>query len=98
MVDVSIRPPALECLLAREMLQIALNKLTNDAGGGKQGVDLILYLGDAANSGGADEIEKVLTILTSIAAKRVSLFTLLSETMTTSEPAISSAQGSVLPC
>ncbi|MBN1818452.1 MAG: metallophosphoesterase [Sedimentisphaerales bacterium] len=63
LVDVGIRPPALECFLAEEMLQIALNKLTQDSGGDKKGVDVILYLGDAANSGGADEIETVLTIL-----------------------------------
>ena len=63
LVDVSIRPPALECFLANEMLQIALNKLTQDFQGDKRGVDVILYLGDAANSGGADEIETVLTIL-----------------------------------
>jgi hypothetical protein len=63
LVNVSIRPPALECFLAEEMLQIALNKLTQDPYGDKRGVDVILYLGDAANSGGADEIETVLTIL-----------------------------------
>jgi hypothetical protein len=63
LVDVSIRPPALECFLAVEMLQVALNKLTQDAEGGRTGVDVILYLGDAANSGGADEIETVLRIL-----------------------------------
>jgi DNA repair exonuclease SbcCD nuclease subunit len=63
LVDVSIRPPALECFLAPQMLQIALNQLTQDAAGSRQGVDVILYLGDAANSGGADEIDTVLTIL-----------------------------------
>ncbi|MBN1126397.1 MAG: metallophosphoesterase [Sedimentisphaerales bacterium] len=63
LVDVSIRPPALECFLAEEMLQIGLNKLTQDSHGIKKGIDVILYLGDAANSGGADEIETVLTIL-----------------------------------
>lgn len=62
LVDVSIRPPALECVLAPAMLQIALDKLTQDSGG-RPGVDLILYLGDAANSGGTDEIDLVLTTL-----------------------------------
>ncbi len=62
LVDVSIRPPALECCLAEEMLQIALDKLTDDPHG-SPGVDVILYLGDAANSGGADEVETVLRIL-----------------------------------
>lgn len=63
LVDVSIRPPALECVLATDMLRIALNKLTQDSQGDKNGVDVILYLGDAANSGGADEIDTVLAIL-----------------------------------
>jgi predicted phosphodiesterase len=63
MVDVSIRPPALERVLAKEMLQISLNKLTQDSHGKTRGVDIILYLGDAANSGGTDEIETVLAIL-----------------------------------
>lgn len=63
LVDVSIRPPALECCLAAEMLQIALDKLTQDTEGGKTGVDVILYLGDAANSGGTDEIDTALQIL-----------------------------------
>ncbi len=64
LVDVSIRPPALECFLAEEMLGIALSKLTQDSHSNKKGVDVILYLGDAANSGGTDEIETVLNILT----------------------------------
>jgi predicted MPP superfamily phosphohydrolase len=63
LVDVSIRPPALECSLSEEMLQVAMNKLTQDQYGVKKGVDVILYLGDAANSGGTDEIETVLTLL-----------------------------------
>jgi hypothetical protein len=63
LVNVSIRPPALESFLSEEMLKIAMDKLTQDQGGDKKGVDVILYLGDAANSGGADEIGKVLTIL-----------------------------------
>ncbi len=63
LVDVSIRPPALECFLAEKMLEIALVKLTGDSQDGHEGVDVILYLGDAANSGGTDEIETVLNIL-----------------------------------
>ena len=63
MVNVAIRPPAIEGYLAEEMLQVALNKLTQDPHGDKKGVDVILYLGDAANSGGADEIDTVLTVL-----------------------------------
>lgn len=62
-VDVSIRPPALERYLAEEMLNIALKKLTQDANGEKEGVDVILYLGDGANSGGTDEIETLFTAL-----------------------------------
>jgi len=50
-VDVAIRPPALERCLAKEMLDVALEKLAEEK------VDLILYLGDGANSGGTDEIE-----------------------------------------
>ncbi len=63
MVDVAIRPPALECVLAEEMLNAALRKLTQDAEGDKKGVDVILYLGDGANSGGTDEMEKFFSIL-----------------------------------
>ena len=63
MVDVAIRPPALECVLAPEMLEIAVQRLAEDAGGDRRGVDVILYLGDAANSGGRDEIDTVLRIL-----------------------------------
>jgi hypothetical protein len=63
MVDVAIRPPALECFLAEEMLNIALKKLTNDNKGDEGGVDVIIYLGDAANSGGTDEIELFFSIL-----------------------------------
>lgn len=47
----AIRPPALE-YLAAEMLEIALDTFPPD-------VDVILYLGDGANSGGQDEIEKL---------------------------------------
>jgi hypothetical protein len=50
-VEVAIRPPALERCLAKEMLDIALEKLSAEK------VDVILYLGDGANSGGTDEIE-----------------------------------------
>jgi 3',5'-cyclic AMP phosphodiesterase CpdA len=50
-VKVAIRPPALERCLAKEMLDVALEKLSEEK------VDLILYLGDGANSGGTDEIE-----------------------------------------
>jgi hypothetical protein len=63
MVNVSIRPPALECFLAEEMLNIALKKLTQDAEGGKDGVDVIIYLGDGMNSGGTDEMETFFSIL-----------------------------------
>jgi len=63
MVSVSIRPPALECVLAEEMLNIALKKLTQDDKGEKNGVDIIIYLGDGANSGGTDEIETFFSVL-----------------------------------
>lgn len=63
MVDVAIRPPALECFLAEEMLGIALKKLTQDAEGEKAGVDVILYLGDGMNSGGTDEMETFFSVL-----------------------------------
>lgn len=61
--DVAIRPPALECFLAEEMLDIALKKLTQDAEGEKDGVDVIIYLGDGVNSGGTDEIESFFSVL-----------------------------------
>ncbi|MCU0918074.1 MAG: metallophosphoesterase [Planctomycetes bacterium] len=54
-VECAIRPPALEHLAA-EMLQIALDQFPSD-------VDIILYLGDGANSGGADELEAVFAAL-----------------------------------
>jgi 3',5'-cyclic AMP phosphodiesterase CpdA len=63
MVDVAIRPPALECFLAEEMLGIALKKLTQDAEGEKAGVDVILYLGDGMNSGGTDEMKTFFSVL-----------------------------------
>jgi hypothetical protein len=63
MVNVGIRPPALECFLAEEMLNIALSKLTQDDEGGKNGVDVIIFLGDGVNSGGTDEIETFFSVL-----------------------------------
>lgn len=63
MVEVAIRPPALECFLSEEMLNIALKKLTQDDNGRKKGVDVIIYLGDGANSGGTDEIETFFSVL-----------------------------------
>jgi hypothetical protein len=63
LVDVSIRPPGLECVLAEQMLRAALGRLTEDVGGDRVGVDVILYLGDGANSGGTDEIDTVLAVL-----------------------------------
>jgi hypothetical protein len=63
LVDVGIRPPALECVLAEQMLKVALTKFSADSGGDRSGVDVILYLGDGANSGGSDEIDVVLRAL-----------------------------------
>ncbi len=63
MVNVGIRPPALECILAEEMLNIALKKLTQDDKGVKNGVDIIIYLGDGVNSGGTDEIQTFFSVL-----------------------------------
>lgn len=63
LIDVAIRPPALERYLAKEMLKIALDKLTLNNNLVYKKVDIILYLGDAANSGGEDEIKDVLDIL-----------------------------------
>ncbi len=63
MVNVAIRPPALESFLSEEMLNVALRKLTQDHEGEKNGVDVILYLGDGANSGGTDEIAMFLSVL-----------------------------------
>ncbi len=51
--SVAIRPPAVERCLAKGMLDTALEKLSQEK------VDLILYLGDGANSGGTDEIESL---------------------------------------
>lgn len=52
----TIRPPALEHL-AKEMLDIALDKLS------VEDVNVILYLGDGANSGGTDEVNDLFTTL-----------------------------------
>jgi hypothetical protein len=60
-LSAAIRPPALEYLTA-EVLEIALDRLS-DAGGKERKLDLILYLGDGANSGGEDEIERLFGIL-----------------------------------
>ncbi len=54
-VECTIRPPALEHLAA-QMLQIALSRFPPNT-------DVILYLGDGANSGGADEMETVFAVL-----------------------------------
>jgi hypothetical protein len=54
-IECAIRPPALEHLTA-EMLRIALNRFPSD-------VDVILYLGDGANSGGENEVETLFTVL-----------------------------------
>ena len=61
-VEVAIRPPALEHL-APEVLEIALDKLSKEDDQGRK-VDVILYLGDGANSGGEDEIERLFEVLT----------------------------------
>ena len=61
--NVAIRPPALECFLAKEMLSIALKKLTQDDEGEKDGVDVIIYLGDGMNSGGTDETEMFFSVI-----------------------------------
>lgn len=54
-IDCAIRPPALEHLGA-EVLGIALRQFPSDT-------DVILYLGDGANSGGADEIDSFFAVL-----------------------------------
>ena len=54
-IGCAIRPPALE-QLAPEMLQIALSQFPSD-------IDVILYLGDGANSGGENELEALFTVL-----------------------------------
>jgi hypothetical protein len=54
-IECAIRPPALEHLTPR-MLQIALDQFPSD-------VDVILYLGDGANSGGENELETLFAAL-----------------------------------
>lgn len=54
-LECAIRPPALEHL-APEMLQIALDRFPAD-------IDVILYLGDGANSGGENEIGRLFAVL-----------------------------------
>ena len=54
-LECAIRPPALEHLSA-EMLAIALRQFPSDT-------DVILYLGDGANSGGEDEIDSFFQVL-----------------------------------
>jgi hypothetical protein len=51
----AIRPPALEHLTP-EMLRIALDRFPSD-------IDVILYLGDGANSGGENEIDTFFAVL-----------------------------------
>ncbi len=58
----SIRPPALEHLAA-DVLKIALDKLSEEDEKGEK-VDVIIYLGDGANSGGEDEIGRFFELLT----------------------------------
>jgi len=54
-IECAIRPPALEHLGA-EILAIALRQFPSD-------IDVILYLGDGANSGGEDEIDSLFQVL-----------------------------------
>ncbi len=61
-MEESIRPPALEHLAA-EVLKIALDKLSEKDEKGEK-VDVIIYLGDGANSGGEDEIGQFFEVLT----------------------------------
>ena len=61
-IECAIRPPALEHLAA-DMLAIALRQLPADT-------DLILYLGDGANSGGQDEIDRLFEVLADYRAER----------------------------
>lgn len=53
-VETAIRPPGME-LLAAKTLEFFLNCFTN--------AEVILYLGDGANSGCADELQQVLDTL-----------------------------------
>jgi hypothetical protein len=61
-LEVAIRPPALEHLTP-EVLKISLDKLSQEDDQGRK-VDVILYLGDGANSGGQNEIEQLFEVLT----------------------------------
>lgn len=61
-LECAIRPPALEHLAA-EMLAIALRQFPSD-------IDVILYLGDGANSGGQDEIDRLFQVLGDYREKR----------------------------
>ena len=61
-IECAIRPPALEHFCA-EMLAIALRRFPAD-------IDVILYLGDGANSGGEDEIERFFEVLSAFRAER----------------------------
>lgn len=61
-IECAIRPPALEHL-APEMLQIALDRFPSD-------IDVILYLGDGANSGGENEMETLFAVLEDHRRKR----------------------------
>ena len=67
---VSVRPPAVE-LYALSLMEHLLEKLAEE-------VDLILYLGDAANSGCFDELQGVFSILSSIREeKKVPIYFLI---------------------
>lgn len=61
-IECAIRPPALEHLGA-EVLATALRRFPSD-------VDVILYLGDGANSGGEDEIDSFFQVLGDFRAER----------------------------
>jgi hypothetical protein len=83
LADVAIRPPALECVLAEGMLKVALRRLTEDSGGDRGGVDVILYLGaPSASTGTGRELPPSSS----------------SGITTTSEPATSTPPGSGTRC
>lgn len=66
-IGCTIRPPALEHLAA-ELLEIALARFPSD-------IDVILYLGDGANSGGENEMEALFAALGDHRAKsRIPIF------------------------
>jgi hypothetical protein len=74
--EVSIRPPALEHLAA-EVMKIALDKLSQEDEEGKK-VDVIIYLGDGANSGGENEIGQFFEVLTEHREKtKIPIFTVI---------------------